>query len=382
MKTPLLILLAAAAPLLADDLTDLPSPNSYAGVIRNASADDHLHAGWFGARLTSTGAFTARVSWQGFAYPLLGVLRPGGTFDATLHKVGGGTFSIHLDTVAVAGKIIVTVTDGAITSGTEARPALYGQGAPSPWTPKFNGVANHYPELGFLPNTDGRVRVSRGGSVRYLARLGDGSMAAAGSFLVEGDPMSFPGGASAVVGDKFPLYTGLYRPATRGSLWGDGEVIDYTMIPHLHTPFTQGAEGALQWYRPAQPSGPLPNTAGQAAVRPAFSEYFPPAPGEPVVPLAQPPLPPGQLTLLGGDLPATIVVPLDWNARQQFVPRPNSHEVRLYTEVREGIFLGSFRHPRTGRTVIFSGVYRPLAGAIGTFHGPDHVGFVDILGLD
>ncbi len=382
MKTSLLLLLATSATLLADAPTEIPSRTSYAGVIRNAASDDHAHAGFFAARLGASGAFSARVSWQGFGYALGGALSSTGTFDGTLPKVGGGTFTVHLDAAAVPGKIVVAVTDGAITSGVDARPALYGHGTPSPWNAKFNGVANHFPDLGFLPNTDGLVRVSRDGSVRYIARLGDGTIYTAGSFLVADDATTFPDGTVRVVGDKFPLYTGLYHPATRGSVWGDGTVLDLTLIPNYTSPFSQAADGALQWHRPAQPNGPQPNTAGQAAVYPFFSEFSAPAPGEPVVPLALPPLPPGYLSFDGGDLAGFIRVDLSWNPVQQFVPAPNPYEVRLFSNAREGTFVGTFRHPGTQRVVFFSGVYRPLSGGVGAFMGPDHVGSVFLIGLD
>ena len=382
MKTSLLVFLSTSAALVADEITDLPSRNSYAGVIRNSASDDHQHAGFFAARLGSSGAFSARVSWQGFGYSLGGSLNPAGTFDRTLPKVGGGTFAVHLDAVAVAGKIMVTVTDGAITSGTDAQPARYGPGAPSPWQPKYNGVANHFPDLGFLPNTDGLVRVSPGGSVRYLARLGDGTFCSAGSFLVADDATTFPNGTVRVVGDKFPLYTGLYRPTTRGSVWGDGTVIDLNLIPNYQSPFAQAAGGELQWHRPAQPDGPQPNTAGQGAIHPFFPEFHAPAPGEPVVPLALPPLPPGRLTFVDGDLPEPIEVSLNWNPFQQFVPVANPYDVRLFSEVREGVFAGTLRHPVTKRLIFFSGVYRPLSGGIGAFSGPDHMGSVGLLGFD
>ena len=382
MKPTFLLLLATSATLLADAPTENPSPTSYVGVIRNAISDDHAHAGFFAARLGASGAFSARVAWQGFGYALGGALSPAGTFDGTLPKVGGGTFAVHLDAAAVPGKIVVAVTDGAITSGTDARPALYGQDTPSPWNAKFNGVANHYPDLGFLPNTDGLVRVSRDGSVRYIARLGDGTICSAGSFLVADDATTFPDGTVRVVGDQFPIYAALYHPAARGSVWGDGTVLNLNLIPNYTSPFSQAAGGALQWHRPAQPNGPQPNTAGQAAIYPFFSEFHAPAPGEPVVPLALPPLPPGSISFVNGDLTDSISVDLNWNPAQQFGPATNPYDVRLFSNAREGIFVGTFRHPGTKRVVFFSGVYRPLSGGIGTFMGPDHVGSVFLLGLD
>lgn len=382
MKTSLLLLLATAATLVADDITEIPTRNSYAGVIRNAAIDDHQHAGFFAARLGSTGAFSARVSWQGFGYALGGALSPAGTFDRALRKVGGGDFAVHLDAAAVPGKIVVTLTDGVITSGVEARPALYSHRTPSPWNGKFNGVANHSPDLGFLPNTDGLARVSRDGSVRYIARLGDGTVYTAGSFLVAGDPTTHPNGTTSVIGDNFPLYAGLYHPATRGSVWGDGSVLNLNLIPAYTSLFSQAAGGTLQWHRPAQPNGPQPNTAGQAEVYPFFPEFHAPAPGEPVVPIALPPLPPGFLTFGGGDLPDSFNVDLTWNPAQQFVPVANPYDVRLFSNAREGVFAGSFRHPSTKRLVFFSGVYRPLSGGIGAFSGPDHMGSVMLLGND
>ena len=383
MKTPLLLFLATAASLTAQEIADPPSRNSYAGIIRNTPSDDHEHAGLFTARLGARGALSARLSWQGFDYALGGALSAGGTLDRTLPKIGGGTFAVHLDAAAVPGKILVTVTDGAITSGTDARPALYGPGSPSPWQPKYNGVVNHFPDLGFLPNTDGLVRVSPGGSVRYAARLGDGTAYSAGSFLVAGDPRTFSDGTTLVIGDKFPLYTNLYRPGARGAVWGDGTVEDQRLLPPSSGPQDfHAAAGAFQWHRPAQPHGPQPNTAGQGAIRPFFLEYHAPAPGEPVVPLALPPLPPGLLTFTDGDLAAPINVSLDWNPLRQFVPAANPYEVRLFSETREGVFHGTLRHPVTHRTVFFNGVYRPLSGGIGTFSGPDHPGTVWLLGLD
>ncbi len=218
--------------------------------------------------------------------------------------------------------------------------------------------------------------------MRYLAHLGDGTVYSTGSFLVADDPTTFPDGTVRVVGDKFPLYAALYRPTTRGSVWGDGTVIDLSLIPNYESPFAQAAGGALQWHRPAQPNGPQPNTAGQSMIHPFLPEYHAPAPGEPIVPLAVPPLPPGKLFLTSGDLPEAIVVPLRWNPVQQFVPEPNANEVRLFTNTHEGTFTGTFRHPVTHRSVFFSGVYRPLTGAIGAFLGPDHVGCVEILAFD
>ena len=180
----------------------------------------------------------------------------------TFRKPSGARFSVDLDAATAPGKIMVTVTDGALTSGTDARSALYSDANPSPGHSKYNGVANHYLELGFPPNTDGLVRVSPNGWVRYLARLGDGTIYSAGSFLVADDPTTFPNGTARIIGDRFPLYTALYRPATRGSVWGDGNVINLTLIPNFYSSFTYAAGGSLQWHRPAQPNGPQPNTAG------------------------------------------------------------------------------------------------------------------------
>ena len=72
--------------------------------------------------------------------------------------------------------------------------------------------------------------------------------------LVAGDPTTFPDGTVRVVGDKFPLYTGLYRLGARGSVWGDGTAIDLSLIPNYESPFAQAASGDLQWHRPAQPN--------------------------------------------------------------------------------------------------------------------------------
>ena len=61
MKTHFLSFLLAASALVAG-VAQVPSPGSYAGVIRNAASDDHQHAGIFVGRFGTQGTFTARVS--------------------------------------------------------------------------------------------------------------------------------------------------------------------------------------------------------------------------------------------------------------------------------------------------------------------------------
>ena len=79
------------------------------------------------------------------------------------------------------------------------------------------------------------------------------------------------------------------------------------------------------------------------------------------------------LLATSASLPEPIVVTLNWNSVEQFVPATNPHEVRLFSETREGFFVGMLRHLVTKRLLFFTGTYLPFNGGLGAFSGPDHV---------
>lgn len=341
-----------------------PVQGAYTGI---ATAGDPADRGFFAAKLTSQGGFSAKFSIGKVKLTVKGQFSNTGQYHGTVTKKGV-TYIVDL-TLNVDGTgaqvISGTIQGGTIDSAVTADLAGYNKKTnPAPQKGSYNMLipaaagnadANYPFGIGF-----GRVKVSAGGVAKFVGKLGDGSpvMAAA--------PLSGTG--------VWPFFASLYGKL--GSIAGPVTIDPANAARHL--------SGQLDWFKPAGAKPANLHTAGFGGLSDVTGAKFAkPAPGARIFLTASNGAGTFSIDALadgGAALASDLAAVLD-PANKLTVTSPGGdpvQNVKATIDAGTGLFSGSFEN--AGKTLKFSGliVTPPVNAAGGMFVRGAHTGAVQI----
>ena len=202
----------------------------YQGLFFEADKVTHQSSGFFDAKVTALGAFSAKIQLAGKIYPLAGLLSPTGDFQKTIIRVGLPTLSVQLQ-VDLSGADIITgrISDGIWTSDLTADRNIYSKTNPSS-IEKHTLIIPGKHDLPELPggNGFGTVTTDALGSVKFAGTLGDGT-----KILQK---------AIRSKQSHWPFYVSLYA--------GNGSILSW--LKFANNSITN-ADGAVSWIKLPQP---------------------------------------------------------------------------------------------------------------------------------
>lgn len=304
--------------------------------------------------LAASKAFTGRLVKGGVAYVLKGALNSTGSYTGTLGQAGtpfGLTAAGGATGLAIDDTIAFTVDGRTLT----ARPRAYAATEIPPTLGNYTVLLKASDAGATIPQGTGyaRLSIARGGAVRMLGKLADGSAFSSAGVLRAG----------ADVHPQWDLYnSALY--ARLGLLAGT-----FTL------PTSAGAEltGMLAWRKLFTGRGAYYPAGFTSHLSVAGFRYVAPARGTLALPLADS-LNNIALTLAGGALASPFEeTGTLTSANQVLIGTGNVEKMKVAINASTGLLVGSFIHPLTQKAVIFSGVlYQGSTGpgAYGWFLGP------------
>ncbi len=356
----------------------------YSGLVAQGG-DAPLH-GIFSVLLGAGRTFTGTIRLGKLELPVRGQFGQERTFAGVFVRRGiAYTVALQLDvsdsgeaeltgTISSASGFAATLAGSPAGFGGKGGPAFPGRGVFNALLPaaEENADANFPAGIGF-----GRVKLSKRGEVKFVGKLGDGTLVSLGAALSK--ELTWPFFA--------PLYRG------RGSIAGQ--------VTHGAPEAGTDLSGTLDWFRPSAPRAKsfaagfagqsrILGTAYTASKRGAAAHELPRvllngSGGAGVLHLDAPAI----LGIAGTGLERTAGVQVgtahDPNAVAILPPNADRIEVRV--KARTGLFIGSFRDPLLHRTIPFAGAVlqdggdasdAKLKAVGGLFRRDDRTGAVQI----
>lgn len=303
------------------------SAGNYAGLSLAAGLTNES-SGYLKATVAPSGAFTARLTVAGIAYPFAGAFDQYADYQKAIPRPGQSDLevSLHLD---AAADISGTISDGATASTLLANRLVFGRALAAPQAGRYAALVsdnNSVPGFG-----------------RLLVTVAPGGTVTAAGLLADNTPVST--GACLNADGSIPFYTGVNRTGSlAGSFFGV-----LTLAPGS----TPQCTGTYAWFHPA--SSAYPNGFAENG---ALTGSRIPTPSRPSGIETPPPIP-ISAQLSGGNLTSTYqetgeILPngtVVWTA-------PGSEELKLTINASDQV-TGSFIDPSTGKRYPVQGVWLP-----------------------
>jgi hypothetical protein len=334
-------------------LTTLSVAGSYAGLFFDTNNGVTVsNAGYFTARVTANGLFSARLHQGTRAVPIFGRFSSTGTWSSSsILNAPGWTVTLQL---AMSGgdQIEGTVSNACGTSQLLANRAPFSWPHRSPQVGKYALYMPGSQDPAVLPGGCGYafVIVNALGKVTYSGVLGDGTPITGSTFVSEQG--------------QWPLCNQPYH--RKGLVLG---WINFTNNPVSGT----ALEGVTAWLKPEQPLARLYrdgfdwpySSETNNVLGTTFTNRFPPLPATN-----------GAVVLNFGNLAQTITYPFTVNSSYT-IQGTNGLTIRI--SPLSGFFRGSALNPATAETISFSGAYlQGLETGYGFFLGTNQSGSVTL----
>jgi hypothetical protein len=324
----------------------IPVVGNYQGLLYDTNGVEHQSSGFFSAKVTSKGAFSAKVIVAGKSYSCSGKFSAFGLYSGSIPRKGLGPVSIQLQLDLNGGNVITgQLSDGSWTADLAANRALYSKLNPTPLAGRYTW---------WLPNSTlqpgggsfGALTVSPSGSITFAGVMGDGTKASQSALL------------SGPV--QWPFYIPLYA--------GQGSALGWLT-------FTNGVGGdimgSVNWIKPTLPGLFYPFGFTNQIVSLGSAYRF--TSGLPVLNFTN-----GTVLLGNGNLGAQMITNQVTLSAANKVTNLGTNSLTLTITTSSGLFKGSFLNPVTGKTTIFQGaIVQSLGHGYGNFPGISETGFVD-----
>ena len=339
------------------------APGSYQGLAQSAS--DTLGDSLLKLNVGTGSSFTGTLNFHGTIYQLKGafVAGEGGVFvwNGSIHRTGQPDLivSLRFDPSDPSGAITGTLSDDTDSATIALSRAGFDAKHPAALAGNYTVLLPANPDFPGDPYPQGDgyalLSVTATGSVRLTGKLGDGSV------ITQSAPLSSDG--------RFAVYLPLYL--NRGVLTG---WIDFQPVDDV-----SDFNGTLHWTKSVAAGGPLYATGFDLEVDLMGSRFVPPVAGHRVLNLensAQ-----NSVIFLGeGNFGPSLNFPATLDASnivRTAVTTPRAFKLTIKPST--GLFSGSFLHPATSTTAVFSGVvFQKQNLATGFFPGSDKSGYVSL----
>ena len=351
--------LAFAACFALTARADFPgAAGNYGGLIQTSDAN-FLTAGALTIFLEDTGRFTAKLTWEGDKYAVIGRFNSTtATFSRNFTKVGEPGATLALNLLLDAGNRAVTGTLDEQSSGSTtltANVSLDGTPPDAAAGSAYQGTTStafiNPPGYGNTPQPilgDGftivRVSKSANRTGRFVGRLPDD------------EPYS---GGSVLRGTNFTLYSALYRRLNRpgGQAFGQVSAADFASLSSVIL-WAKRAGANPKYYNEGFATGF--GIAGQA-----FPGQLPGG----IPPIGTQPGPvSATLTITEGNLvdgngdDIAITAAVRLGAFKVKVFSPNPQQIQVTADAAAATFEGTFIHPVSGRLTAFHGGFKAASG--------------------
>lgn len=311
---------------------------AYEGLADNSGAGG-LAAGLFKIKLTKTGSFSAKFLLAGKTYNFAGLFTGLGKYTRQV-KAGGKLLDVALDldlagadtvtgTITLDGQTFAVATDRATfhakDNATDRAGAYTLQLPPGAAGPRGHGWAT--------------ASITPAGLVKVAGKLADGiPFTAAGPLAKDG---------------TFALFTSLYKGL--GVLAG---TLTFAPPPRDPSPAASDASGILTWEKPQEIKNKIFPDPFATTLDALGSFYVPPGKDQRALPGLDA-SGTARLRFLGADLPGTVTKDILISTKNTVTypaPLTATDKLKLTFTARTGAFAGSFLHPGTGKTKVFTGV--------------------------
>lgn len=331
---------------------------SFAGLFQSGPDSSIRTVGYLGATLTSTSAFSGTLRVLGGSHSLSGAFDAGWNYQRSIARAGRASLivSLHLDPATRTLTGTIKTADEAFSAAVFLVPApAYSRLSPTPHAGLFNVLLP--PEAGtanpVTPQGTGylSLKISNTGAVTAAGKLADGTAVSLSSQI--GDGLAIPL-HKFLYAKSADLYGGLYGTL---SLHGNGGADD-------------ACDGELRAEKPAQTGSGFYTGGFEVAFAAEGERYSPPAAGTPVLNATAVVLSDGGIDLLQPITQAITVSP----ANAVTALPPNTAKIRLSITPGTGAFSGTFVHPVSLKSTVFSGLIcrgPNMARGAGFFQAPN-----------
>jgi hypothetical protein len=318
-----------------------PAVGTYQGLIYDTNGITPQNAGFFNAKLTGSGAFSAKINLAGKKLSLSGQFSAGGVFSNSIARKGSTPLSAQLNLDIATGDLTGVFSDGTNTTELVANRAVTSAGTSAgKYTLLIPGGTNGVAQPG--GDSYATIVVSATGAISLKGVLSDGTKIAQKANLLTTGQWAF----------YVPLYSA--RGSILSWLTFSNSVID----------------GTTYWFKESLAGKLYP--AGFTNVTDAAGSAYVFTKGVPVLNFSN-----GILALSNGNLSNSFIegLALDSNSK---VTSTNA-TVKMAITTATGLFKGSVKDPFSGRIVPFNGVVLQQQNSGGGFFiGFDQTGRVAI----
>ena len=306
---------------------------NYAGLFydTNGGGVTASNAGYFTAKVTAGGGFSASLQESAKTYSFSGQFSPYGLWQTdSIKGTPGLSASLQLS-LNGGNEITGVIGNGLWTAEVTANRAIYSKTNPAPWAGQYTLIIPGSPDFADLPGGNGAaaVNVSASGAVTVSGTLGDGSTVTESAF-VSGQ-------------GQWPLYASLYskKGLVLGWLTFTNDIAE-----------TNDLEGVVAWIKPAGTGTKLyPDGFDWPYDAPscnAFGSAF--ANQTPLMGWTN-----GLVVLQNGNLAQSLTNGFELGSNNQ-VTGDGSLKLTLATSgPKAGLFSGSVLNPATKKAVSFNG---------------------------
>jgi hypothetical protein len=295
-----------------------PVIGTYQGLIYDTNGLTPQSSGFFNAKLTGSGAFTAKIIFAGKSLPLSGQFSAGGVFSNSIPRKGSTPLSAQLNLDIATGDLTGVFSDGTITTRLIANRIVTSAGAAAgKYTLLIPGGTNGVAQPG--GDSYATITVSAAGAISLTGVLSDGTRIAQKANLLTTGQWAF----------YVPLYT------ARGS------VLSWLTFSNSLI------NGTTYWFKETGAGKLYP--AGFTNVTDAAGSVYVFTKGVPVLNLST-----GILALSNGNLSNSFIegIALDSNNK---ITSTNA-TVKMTITTATGLFKGTVKDPVSTKTVSFNGV--------------------------
>jgi hypothetical protein len=322
----------------------------YNGLLYDSNGVIVSSSGYFSAKTTDKGAFSAKLLIGGRSYVLSGQFDANGEVTRTIPRPGMSALTVHLQLDLTGGDQI----RGNLSTGTWSaelvadRQVFSAAGNPAPQAGNYTLVIPGDTQDSSCPGGDGfgTVRVDGNGVVLWSCTLADGTR------LTQSSTISKQG--------TWPLYAAPYV--------GRGVILSWVQFANQAD---SDLGGRLIWIKPGGVIGKYYPRGFTNDVLATGSMYRAPTSGARALNMSD-----GTLVLSGGGLhePLTMNLTLGINNRVTVAP---GTKLTLSLTPATGLFKGSALNPATGKTMTFQGaLFKKANVGVGYFLGTDQSGEV------
>jgi hypothetical protein len=310
----------------------IPNPfvacaGTYQGLFYETNGVAHSSSGFFSARTTSKGTFSAKLQLAGQRHSVSGQFDCTGVFSGSVTRKGLPSLSVRWQ-IDLGGEDVLTghISDGTWTAELLADRAAYSRTNSAPQSGNYTLHIPGAEDSSTRPGGYGygSLTVDALGNIKFVGCLGEGTKTAQKTFLSKQG--------------QWPLYASLYS--------GKGQILGW--LTFANKPESDVA-GLISWIKLPEPAARA-YPSGFTNETEAAGSFYQFVNGLPVLNFGT-----GQVWLANGNLPQAFTNQIALGADNK-VTNLSSNKLTLTLKTSSGLFKGSVVDPATLKTIPIGGV--------------------------